>query len=115
MEISRAGKANLHRAIIDDPLNTGLASIESVIGVPREELLAHWSAALYASDRGISGNNALLEFSSWDFQDVFRAFFNTARLNPRPIPFAIKRSKLGCVGDPRCTPYFREHPIRGFR
>ena len=40
----------------------GLESIEDVVGVPIETLLAEWAATLYLDDRGVPGLPARLDF-----------------------------------------------------
>lgn len=75
----------LHRAIIENA-NTGFATIESVVGVPRSELLAWWAASLWADGR-LAGGDPRLQWSSWDLAAIEEAVVGPARLAPRERPF----------------------------
>lgn len=63
------GEQELHRALVDNPLD-GFASIEDVVGVPIEQLLAQWAAMLYVDDR-VPTQNVLLTMPSWNLADIF--------------------------------------------
>jgi len=55
------GERAIQKALVDNDFR-GLESIEDVVGVPIETLLAEWAATLYLDDRGVPGLPARLDF-----------------------------------------------------
>lgn len=78
------GEANLQRELIHGP-NDVIETIEQQMGEPMETLLARWAAALYVDDR-IPNLDPDLEFTTWDFHDIYRD--DPDRLMPLRIPFS---------------------------
>ncbi|MEQ1855284.1 MAG: Ig-like domain-containing protein [Longimicrobiales bacterium] len=79
------GEAAMHRAWID-AAPVGLQSIEDLVGVPIQELLAHWAASLYLDDR-YAGLDPLLTLPSYNLLDIENAVVPQARLLPRANGF----------------------------
>ena len=77
------GEANLHRELIHGP-DDFIDTIEQQLGEPMETLLARWAAALYVDDR-IPNLDPDLQFTSWNFFDIYREHPN--RLMPLEISF----------------------------
>ncbi|HEX5438508.1 MAG TPA: Ig-like domain-containing protein [Gemmatimonadaceae bacterium] len=80
------GEQGLQRALVDDP-NTGFATIENVIGMPMDSLLAQWSAMLYVDDRGVPGLPSRLMLPSWNMADIFSHVVSPGQLTPRTLTF----------------------------
>ena len=78
------GEANLHRELIHGP-DDFIDTIEQQLGEPMETLLARWAAALYVDDR-IPNLDPDLQFTSWNFYDIYREHPN--RLMPLEISFS---------------------------
>ena len=64
------GERAIQKALVDNDFR-GLESIEDVVGVPIETLLAEWAATLYLDDRGVPGLPARLDFPSWNLFDIY--------------------------------------------
>lgn len=79
------GEEQLHRALVDGSLS-GFANIEDVVGVPRDTILAQWSATLYMDGR-LPGMNTRLELSSWDLLDIENSLIDPAHLVPTEFGF----------------------------
>jgi IPT/TIG domain/Bacterial Ig-like domain (group 2) len=88
----------LHAALIDEATLDARASLENVLGIPFDDLLVDWAAALYA-DGQVSANAApTLQFESWDMADVFGAMPPEQRLTPAEVSFSsfgVARSLIG--------------------
>jgi hypothetical protein len=81
------GERGIQKALVDSDLR-GLESIEDVIGVPIETLLAEWAATLYLDDRGVAGLPVRLDFPSWDLMNIYEVGLpSSAKLNPIMIDF----------------------------
>lgn len=78
------GDAQLHREMLQAPGKL-FETIERLLGDPMDTLLAQWSAALYVDDR-VEGADPELQFTSWNFRDIYKDEPN--RLIPLEIPFA---------------------------
>ena len=78
------GDAQLHLEMLQAPGKL-FETIERLLGEPIETLLAQWFAALYVDDR-VEGADPELQFTSWNFFDIFKDEPN--RLIPLEIPFA---------------------------
>ena len=78
--------------LVDNTL-TGFANISNVIGQPIENLLAKWSAMLYADDQ-VTSLDPILGMTSWNLFDVYYGTFGgtflfaTTRLTPLDVAFA---------------------------
>lgn len=78
--------------LVDNTL-TGFANISNVIGQPIEDLLAKWSAMLYADDQ-VTSLDPILGMTSWNLFDVYygtfggSSLFATTRLTPLDVAFA---------------------------
>jgi len=77
------GDAQFHREMLLSGQDQ-LGAIERLLGSPFETLLAQWSAAMYVDDR-VPGADPTLQFTSWNFSDVYND--DPDRLIPREIPF----------------------------
>lgn len=66
--------------------STGYAMLEDLVGVPIEELLAQWAAALYVDDR-VVGADPMLTILSWDLVDIESGLIPDARLDPMEETF----------------------------
>ncbi|MCH8144826.1 MAG: hypothetical protein IIA55_08930 [Gemmatimonadetes bacterium] len=82
------GERAIQKALVDNDFR-GLESIEDVVGVPIETLLAEWAATLYLDDRGVPGLPARLDFPSWNLFDIYEGggLPSSARLDPIRIVF----------------------------
>lgn len=80
------GEAGLQQALIDDN-GSGFATIENVIKVPMDSLLAQWAAMLYVDDRVASAAKRLT-LPSWNMADIFANVYPTAQLAPRTRTFS---------------------------
>jgi hypothetical protein len=80
------GEAGLHRALIDHT-ESGFSTLADVAGVPINELLAQWSAALYVDDR-ITGAADRLTMPSWNLFNIESRLIATAHLSPRQRGFS---------------------------
>lgn len=63
------GEAGLQAALVEDP-RTGFEAVSALVGSSRAELLARWSAALYADGR-VPGLGPELSFGSWNLYEIF--------------------------------------------
>lgn len=82
------GERAIQKALVDNDLR-GLESIEDVVGVPIETLLAEWAATLYLDGRGVAGLPVRLDFPSWNLLDIYEGgnLPSSARLDPIRIVF----------------------------
>ncbi len=81
------GEQAIQKALIDSDFR-GLESIEDVVGVPIETLLAEWAATLYLDDRGVAGLPVRLDFPSWDLLNIYEVGLpSSASLDPIMIDF----------------------------
>ena len=78
------GEANLHRELNHGPDGL-IETIEKHMGESMETLLARWAAALYVDDR-IPNLDPDLQFTTWNFYDIFRD--DPDRLMPLEIGFS---------------------------
>ena len=78
------GEANLQRELIHGPDDV-TATIEQQMGEHMETLLARWAAAMYVDDR-IPNLDPDLQFTSWNFHDIYRN--DSDRLIPLEISFS---------------------------
>ena len=78
------GDAQLHQEMLQAPGKL-FETIERLLSDPMETLLAQWSAALYVDDR-VAGADPELQFTSWNFWDIYKDEPN--RLIPLEIPFS---------------------------
>ena len=88
------GEANLHRELIHGP-DDFIDTIEQQLGEPMETLLARWAAALYVDDR-IPNLDPDLQFTSWNFYDIYREHPN--RLMPLEISFSHEEHRARIRG-----------------
>lgn len=80
------GEQELHRSMVEND-TTGYETVESVVGVPIETLLAQWAAALYVDDRVPAADDALT-MTSWDLAEIFGSRQEAARLQPYQRSFS---------------------------
>ena len=90
------GEKALHQALIDNAF-TGFATINSVIGVPMETLLAQWAAMLYADDR-VPNIDPKLTMKSWNLFAISQRLNANARLTPRDRPFGAFTDQISVRG-----------------
>ena len=74
------GEQGLHRALIDNAYS-GFATIESVVHVPMDLLLAQWAATLYLDDR-LAATSSRLKMPSWNLAGIASNLVPTATLIP---------------------------------
>ena len=110
------GEANLHRELIRRPGGVTEA-IEQQMGEPMETLLARWAAALYVDDR-IPNLDPDLQFTTWNFYDIYRD--HPERLMPLEIDFSdqehrarIRDGSFWYVERIRFAATFHSHPCAG--
>ena len=104
------GEKGLQRALVDNS-HAGFETIEEVVGVDIETLLAQWAATLYLDDYWwpSPNPNPRLGFTSWNMHDIYARFRPTARLTPREHSFESFSDAVSVRGG--STAYFR---ISGF-
>lgn len=77
------GDSQFHREMLRSERDQ-LGAIERLLDSPIETLLAQWAAAMYVDDR-VPGAHPTLQFTSWNFRDVYRD--DPDRLIPQEISF----------------------------
>lgn len=80
------GEQELHRSLVENDF-TGYETVESVVDVSMDTLLAQWAAALYVDDRIPAADDALT-ISSWDLAEIFGSRDEAAHLRPYVRSFA---------------------------
>ncbi|HET7563703.1 MAG TPA: Ig-like domain-containing protein [Gemmatimonadaceae bacterium] len=90
------GEAGLQQALIDDT-HSGFATIENVVKVPMDSLLAQWSAMLYVDDR-VQNAAPRLTLPSWNMNDIFSALVAPAQLEPRTRSFTTFTDTISVRG-----------------
>ena len=75
----------MHRELIHGQDDSLIETIEQQMGEPMETLLARWAAALYVDDR-IPNLDPDLQFTTWNFYDIYRN--EPDRLMPWEISFS---------------------------
>ena len=87
------GDGQLHRELIHSSGDRS-ETIERLMGETMETLLARWAAALYVDDR-IASADPNLQFTSWNFWDIFQSPFYTHPDFPQGlIPLELSFSNL---------------------
>lgn len=100
------GEKGLQRALIDNA-HSGYQTIEEVIGVPIDSLLAQWAATLYVDDywAPLSNPNPRLTFTSWNLANIYDNIVTTAHLTPHEHAFETFSDGVSVRGG--STAYFR--------
>lgn len=81
------GEAALQAALVEER-RTGFTAVADLLGTSNAELLARWSAALYADGR-VPGLDPELSFGSWDLYEIFDGhLLQSALLRPPLRAFA---------------------------
>ena len=80
------GERELHRELMREPAEYA-ETIERLLEEPMGTLLARWAAALYVDDR-IANVDPTLQFTSWNFWDIYRD--DPERLMPLEITFSTQ-------------------------
>lgn len=96
------GEQGLHQDLIETT-SSGFAVLEEVTGESIEVLLARWAAALYVDDR--VPVDPSLEFTTWNWFDVFTSVIDAAALQPYEHGFEAFQRDVSVRGG--STAYFR--------
>jgi hypothetical protein len=98
------GEKQLQKNLID-ATTVGFANLANLAGQPIDVLLAQWAAALYVDDRGVSGVNPRLTYTSWNMKSVADRLRVPATLVPIEVSFATFRQTASVRGG--STAYYR--------